>query len=178
LSADFLKISKKLLTMIADYVILLSAKVANKRLGINKSDRRRTPEKIGLAGERMVRRNTRQREYVLEAVMNASTHPTAEEIYDVVREKCANISLTTVYRNLNLLADEGSILRITIPNEPDRFDKTTAAHYHISCDVCKKFEDVDVEYGAEIDREAANKSGYDITGHNIIFHGVCQYCKK
>lgn len=126
----------------------------------------------------IIRRNTKQREYILSAVRCSCSHPTAEEICGEVRKVCANISLTTVYRNLNLLADEGLILRITIPNEPDRFDKTTAAHYHICCDICRKFEDVDVEYGSEIDKEAENKSGYKVIGHSIIFHGICENCKN
>ncbi len=126
----------------------------------------------------IVRRNTRQREYVLDAVRRACNHPTAEQIRDEVAKKCANISLTTVYRNLNLLSDEGQILRLTIPNEPDRFDKTVDAHYHICCEDCGRFEDVMVPYCSDIDRSAGELSGYRITGHSIIFRGKCAACRN
>ena len=73
-----------------------------------------------MAFERM----TGQRRLILEAVLRADDHPTAMQVYDRVAASMPNVSLTTVYRNLNRLTADGKIKRITIPNEPDRFDKT------------------------------------------------------
>lgn len=64
------------------------------------------------------------------------------QIYERVAAEMPNVSLTTVYRNLNRLTADGKIRRITIPNEPDRFDKTVYDHYHIACEVCGFFGDV------------------------------------
>ena len=61
------------------------------------------------------RRNTRQRKLVLDAVRQSYNHPTADEIYNVVRAQDDKISRGTVYRNLNLLADAGEILSIKTP---------------------------------------------------------------
>ena len=73
------------------------------------------------------RRNTRQRKLVLDAVRQSYNHPTADEIYNVVRAQDDKISRGTVYRNLNLLADAGEILSIKTPGG-SRFDRTIEPH--------------------------------------------------
>ena len=77
------------------------------------------------------RRNTRQRKLVLDAVRQSYNHPTADEIYNAVREQDDKISRGTVYRNLNLLADAGEILSIKTPGG-SRFDRTIEPHAHTS----------------------------------------------
>ncbi|MGE5577510.1 MAG: Fur family transcriptional regulator, partial [Syntrophothermus sp.] len=52
---------------------------------------------------------TRQRQIILEELKNVTTHPTADEVYEMVRRRLPRISLGTVYRNLELLAEEGII---------------------------------------------------------------------
>ena len=62
-------------------------------------------------------RYSKQREVILEVVNHSFNHPTAEMVYDKVKEKIPNISLGTIYRNLNALADASLIKRISIPKE-------------------------------------------------------------
>ena len=110
-----------------------------------------------MAFERM----TGQRRLILEEVLKACDHPTAAQIYERVAASMPNVSLTTVYRNLNRLTADGRIRRITIPNEPDRFDKTVYDHYHIKCEVCGYFGDVmRVPYDSSIPARIAKESGY------------------
>ena len=80
-------------------------------------------------------RNTRQRQLVLDVVRGRRDHPTAEQIYQSVREQDAHISRGTVYRNLNLLCDNREIYRVVMSSS-DRFDLRTDPHYHIHCLVC------------------------------------------
>ncbi len=75
------------------------------------------------------RRNTRQRKLVLDAVRQSYNHPTADEIYNVVREQDDKISRGTVYRNLNLLADAGEILSIKTPGLEYQLHPNTS-HIH------------------------------------------------
>ena len=77
------------------------------------------------------RRNTKQRKLVLDAVRQSYNHPTADEIYNAVREQDDKISRGTVYRNLNLLADAGEILSIKTPGG-SRFDRTTTPSLRVS----------------------------------------------
>ena len=64
--------------------------------------------------------------------MHTNMHPTADMVYLHVKETFPNISLGTVYRNLNLLADMGEIIKIPTPDGADRFDGCTKPHYHFS----------------------------------------------
>ena len=123
-------------------------------------------------------RNTKQRACVLEAVRGTRNHPTAEEVYDTVRQALPRVSLATVYRNLNQLAQEGTLRRILLPNAPDRYDRTTAGHYHITCIRCGAFEDLRaVPYNGRYDGAAAAEGGYTVLGHDTVFRGVCPACK-
>lgn len=127
----------------------------------------------------MNERNTRQKALILKAVKNSHSHPTAEEVYKTVAEELPNISLTTVYRNLNVLAKRGIIKRIYIPNQPDRFENNPTKHYHICCEVCGLFEDLNEPcYNYELDDMECKKNGFLIESHDIIFRGLCPKCRK
>ena len=93
------------------------------------------------------RRNTKQRKLVLDAVRQSYNHPTADEIYNAVREQDDKISRGTVYRNLNLLADAGEILSIKTPGG-SRFDRTIEPHAHIICTSCSRVIDVPLPFDA------------------------------
>ena len=73
---------------------------------------------------------SRQRESIKANLMSRRDHPTADALYASIREEFPNISLGTVYRNLNLLADIGEAIKITTPDGGDRFDARTNPHYH------------------------------------------------
>lgn len=121
------------------------------------------------------RRNTRQRKLVLDAVRASSTHPTADEIYSAVHELDPHVSRGTVYRNLNLLADEGSVLVIKTPGG-SRFDKTIEPHAHIMCTHCGAVIDVDLPFDASLNAKATELSGWNVISHYTIFEGVCPEC--
>ena len=69
-------------------------------------------------------RYSKQRELVMQTVQQLCDHPTAEEIYDKAAQECPNLSLGTVYRNLNSLVEAGRVRRVSIPGKADRFDHT------------------------------------------------------
>ena len=73
-------------------------------------------------------RYSRQRELVLQQVEQLCTHPTAEEVYQQAVKECPNLSLGTVYRNLNSLVEAGRVRRVSIPGQPDRFDHSLRWH--------------------------------------------------
>jgi len=83
-----------------------------------------------------------QRDTILKVVIDSCDHPTAEVIYNRVRNIIPNISLGTVYRNLNALVDNDYIKRIGISNNQDRFDKTLKPHHHIRCIMCNNVSDI------------------------------------
>ena len=84
----------------------------------------------------MERRNTMQKDLVRQAVLTMKRHVTAEEVYEYVKKEHPGIGKGTVYRNLGILSEEGSIRRVEVPNGPDRFDFTLRNHYHVRCVRC------------------------------------------
>lgn len=122
------------------------------------------------------RRNTRQRKLVLDAVRQSYNHPTADEIYNVVRAQDDKISRGTVYRNLNLLADAGEILSIKTPGG-SRFDRTIEPHAHIICTSCSRVIDVPLPFDAQLDAKASEQIGWHVTSHYTIFEGLCPDCR-
>ncbi|MGO5211312.1 Fur family transcriptional regulator [Parafannyhessea sp. LCP21S3_E6] len=124
------------------------------------------------------RRNTRQRQMVLEEVRSRCDHPTAEQIYQSVHERDPRMSQATVYRNLHLLAEEGEILSIKAPGV-EHFDLRRDAHPHMVCTRCGSVVDVPIPLGdADLDGRAAAATGWQVLDHAVIFRGVCPACMR
>lgn len=123
-------------------------------------------------------RLTTQRQIILEELSKVKTHPTASELYDMVRKRLPRIGLGTVYRNLELMAESGMILKIEVGGTQKRFDATTDDHYHIRCSICGKVDDIDVPVVKELVAQAATATPYVILGHHVEFTGVCSACQK
>lgn len=126
----------------------------------------------------MIKRNTIQCSLVYEAVNNLQCHATADEIYDVIVKEHPHISKGTVYRNLNRLAEMGKIRKMEIPGGADRFDHLCHEHYHVKCIKCGRVFDVDMEYIADLENKIKDTHGFEFTGHDIVFKGICPECNK
>ena len=124
------------------------------------------------------RRNTKQRKLVLDAVRQSYNHPTADEIYNAVREQDDKISRGTVYRNLNSLAEDGLLRRVAMPDAADRFDFTVGPHYHIKCACCGRVIDAPAAYMPQLDAEAEQGTGFRISRHDLVFEGLCPACRE
>ena len=119
---------------------------------------------------------SRQRESIKHYLDTHRTHPTAETVYQNVKQQFPNISLGTVYRNLNLLADRGDILRISPGNGPDHYDADCSQHYHFICKQCGIVLDIDMEHQAQLDEIATRQFDGTITNHVTHFFGLCPEC--
>jgi Fur family transcriptional regulator, ferric uptake regulator len=121
-------------------------------------------------------RLTPQRQVILEELAKVKSHPTAGEVYDMVRKRLPRIGLGTVYRNLELMADNGLILKLDVGGSQKRFDATTDLHYHIRCSCCGKVDDIEMQAMPHLDQLAARSSDYQILSHHIEFSGLCEGC--
>ena len=129
----------------------------------------------------MARRNTVQQKAVASKLAKLhGSHPTADEVYSAVSAEYPTVSKATVYRVLNRMAEEGTALKVNVSDGPDRFDDTLQTHYHVLCMQCGRVDDVEVSPAlTSLDLDAAAKAaGYTITGHDLLFRGVCPNCKK
>lgn len=119
-----------------------------------------------------MQRNTKQREVILQNLFSRCDHPTAEMVYYDVREILPNISLGTVYRNLNNLRSENQILGFAVDGK-EHFDGNANPHIHLYCSGCGTIFD------REIDRKVLAElvpDFDDIT--NVIVKGTCSSCKS
>ena len=123
-------------------------------------------------------RLTNQRQIILEELSKVTSHPTANEVYDMVRKRLPRIGLGTVYRNLELMADSGIILKLEVGGTQKRFDATTETHYHVRCKECDKVDDIHIPVQFHINDVAEATTNYQILGHHIEFSGVCSVCQK
>lgn len=123
-------------------------------------------------------RLTAQRKLVMELMRDNFSHPTADEVYYLARERDSHISRGTVYRNLNILSEAGELRKITMPRGADHFDNTTKNHYHFYCRVCKRVFDVPIPYNEELNLTPEGMEGFITEWHRVLFAGLCPQCNK
>lgn len=121
------------------------------------------------------RRNTRQRQLILEMLKKQRSHPTADEIYASLKVIDTKLSRGTVYRNLNLLVGEGKVKQVKLQGA-ERFEFSSELHYHLTCTVCGKVSDVEMCYDASLDNKLSEMTGYKVKQHRIVFEGQCPEC--
>ena len=119
---------------------------------------------------------SRQRESIKACLMARHDHPTADALYTSIREEYPNISLGTVYRNLNLLVELGEIRKLTCGDGADHFDADTSPHYHFVCKECGQVNDLLLEPMDHINRLAQESTNGLVDGHTIYFYGTCKKC--
>jgi len=121
-------------------------------------------------------RLTSQRQVILEELTKVKSHPTVNEIYDMVRKRLPRIGLGTVYRNLDLLAELGKIRKLEVDGEQKRFDGDISPHYHIRCIKCNRVDDIYIRMDRGLEKSAASCCDYKILDHHVQFSGICSRC--
>jgi len=122
---------------------------------------------------------SKQREIILEVIKKNLIHPTAEQIYELVIKKDSKISKSTVYRNINILAKQGIIQKITMTSAPDRYDYIHEEHQHVICLECGKIFDFNYNFEVSKIQEAIkNQNNIEIDLDNITVQGICENCKS
>lgn len=121
-------------------------------------------------------RYSKQRELVMQKVQSLGCHPTAEQIYNAALAECPNLSLGTVYRDLNSLVDMGRVRRVPIPGKADRFDHTLEPHSHLYCTACGGVSDIELDE-KKLVRLIKTPHGA-IDGCVVTFFGVCDSCRQ
>ena len=121
---------------------------------------------------------TRQRRVILEELRKLDFHPTADEVYEIVRRRLPRISLSTVYRDLEVLCDYGEIQVLEIGCSKKHFDPETRSHYHARCSRCGRVENLPVEPFTYLERAFSDLCEYEITGHRMELIGLCPVCRQ
>lgn len=120
---------------------------------------------------------SRQRESIKNSLAARRDHPTADILYADIREEFPNISLGTVYRNLNLLVELGEIQKLSFGDGSDHFDAKILPHYHFVCKCCRQVTDLPMGHLDEINSLAQRYYSGTIEGHTTVFYGICDKCQ-
>jgi len=122
--------------------------------------------------------NTMQRKVLIEELKKLKTHPTADELYAIVRGRLPQISLGTVYRNLELLSEKGEILKIELTGKQKRFDGNTLGHYHLRCSKCGRVDDIEIDELSDIEKKLNSLvENLKLDGYRLELNGLCERCK-
>ncbi|MGH7774391.1 MAG: Fur family transcriptional regulator [Candidatus Binatia bacterium] len=123
------------------------------------------------------RRHTRQLEVTWEAVKDETSHPTADQVYEKVRAVIPNISLGTVYRNLQKLVTEGKLQVLTL-GRTQHFDPMVQRHEHFICEKCGRVYDLFVGSEEKILPSSLPPEGFTVSSHRLALYGSCKHCGK
>ncbi|GEM04328.1 MAG: peroxide-responsive transcriptional repressor PerR [Bacillota bacterium] len=123
-------------------------------------------------------RITPQRHAVLEYLIEAEIHPTADDIYKALEGKFPNMSVATVYNNLRVFKDIGLVKELTYGDASSRFDYNTTKHYHVICESCGKIVDFHYPSLDEVEALAETVTGFEVSHHRMEIYGTCPDCKE
>lgn len=121
---------------------------------------------------------TPQRVAIYHVLHGSHEHPTAEMIYQNLREEHPSMSLATVYKTMEIFEKIGVVRVLDMGDDRSRYDWDTTKHSHVRCTVCNRVDDV---HGIDMDsisEGVAQQSGYKVTGQQLSFEGVCPHCQK
>ena len=119
-----------------------------------------------------------QKDLVKNAVYEMKRHVTANEVYEFVKEFCPTIGKGTVYRNLDILVEEGDLRKVEVPDGPNRFDLTLKNHYHVRCVNCGEISDVDMDEIPDLMKKIHDTHGIEFLDYDISFKGICPKCRE
>lgn len=113
-------------------------------------------------------------ELLLEIILQSREHPTAEQIFIEAKKRNPKIVQATVYNNLKTLLAQGSIIRISNPGQPDRYDNTTR-HDHMICTQCGELFDICL---TDLTSDIEAQLGYEIESYQLMIRFLCPACRK
>lgn len=122
-------------------------------------------------------RYSKKREAILEVIRATDTHPSADWVYQTLKPTQPDLSLGTVYRNLNFFREQGTVRCVGVVDGQERFDANVEPHTHFVCDGCGVVLDLhEIPSDAQLDRRAEETYGLSVDHHELIFHGKCISC--
>lgn len=122
-------------------------------------------------------RQSKYQEMIYEIISGVGSHMTADEVFKKAKELDDSIGIATVYRQLNTLAEQNRIQRIRDKDQGYIYDGNRKPHHHFHCNVCGGYTDIRMDYDSELNRMIEEETGAVVSGHQLIFEGVCKHCK-
>jgi len=125
------------------------------------------------------RRVTPQRLLILEAIREGGGHLDADEIYSLARRKAPRLSLSTVYRTINVLKEAGMIEELHLGEEHHHYElREKGEHHHFICQGCGKVVEFECPFSQELLRDLGEEHDFEITGIHLDMVGYCAECRR
>lgn len=122
-------------------------------------------------------KHSKQRDAILNLLKSVYSHPTADWLFTELKKDFPNISLATIYRNLNQLLEMGEIIKLDVGDGVEHFDSTTNEHCHFVCTNCHSVIDINVPSASLLKEDAQNLNNVLIDKCSVSFYGNCSNCK-
>ncbi len=123
-------------------------------------------------------RMTKQKKVILDILRNTKCHPSADWVYEQAKKIVPDISLGTVYRNLNVLKETGEILELNYGSTYSRYDGIGENHYHFCCEKCQQLFDITMPVDLGLDKMVQDTTGFEVKYHRTEFYGLCKDCQS
>lgn len=123
-------------------------------------------------------RMTSQRYAILEYLALDGIHPTANEVYENLKDRFPSMSVATVYNNLNFFKQAGIVKELPFGDNSTRFDLTDTSHYHAICNKCGKVVDFNYPGLTEVEKIVETITEFKVDGHRFNITGLCKECQK
>lgn len=124
---------------------------------------------------------TSQRRIIVDALEEMSGHPTADELYEFVRERLPGLHLSTVYRTLRWLEHEGKVSsrRFEEDSRQERFDYADSIdHHHFQCTLCRNVIEFDSPFVDGVINDFEQHSGAHVENVSLMLYGICRDCER
>jgi Fur family transcriptional regulator, ferric uptake regulator len=125
------------------------------------------------------KRMTAQRRLILETLQSIQGHPTAEEVYKLVKPHAPRLHLSTVYRTMRWLEEEGLVGSLWLEGDrrQERFDTSfPSQHHHFVCSRCKELIEFDSQDLTRIQNQFEQEHGAEVESASLVFYGLCRRC--
>ncbi len=123
-------------------------------------------------------KRSKQRDRIYELLKSTGIHPTADWIYERLKPEFPNLSMGTVYRNLNILVEQGKLRKLPFGSTFDRFDAKIEPHYHFICIRCGAIIDLSIPVERNIEKKVEINTKLKVLDHSIEFYGLCEVCRS
>lgn len=126
-------------------------------------------------------RVTPQRKLIIEFLASTRSHPTAESVFENIKDSSPALSLNTVYKTLEVFEQRGMVRKFNIGSNIYRYDANIDLHSHIVCMTCKRVDDINgnlSNLGEKIWKDVESYSDYEVLYADLFFYGHCKDCRE
>ena len=120
-------------------------------------------------------RITRQRRAILDCLTSRDTHPSARQVFQEAKKRCAGLSLATVYNTLETLVKQGLIKIIDFEAMDNRLETNLKPQINLICNLCGKIEDFE-SYSPIVSNNVTDQFGFEIQDYRMEYYGLCHSC--